>query len=157
MPPFYDVYVRVPAQGLGDALARFVDRYVAAEQPRERRLPAVLRTYVESAPRNGDAALLDELRRDPLAGPAFAIYLRATSHAGAVVALTEESELVLGLSLDDPTNSPAVWEQGRTLASDLLAEFCGTETIAGVEIPPPLSSSEWDDALRSLVDVRSPS
>ncbi len=154
MPPFYDVYARIPAGNWADALAHFVDRYVAVEQPNEPRLPAVLRTYVESAPMDGDEGVLAELRPDPSTSHAFSIYLEAKSHAGASITITEESELVLGLSLDDPDNSAAVWEEGRRLLEDLMKEFRAIEGMTGVELPPPHSASAWDDALLSLTHVR---
>ena len=88
------------------------------------------------------------MRRDDSAQAAFSLYLRAKEHAGAIVTLTEEGAVVLGLSLDDPENAPGTARTASGLMASLIAEFDAKCGMAGVELPPPQTQSEWmDDAL----------
>jgi len=66
--------------------------------------------------------------------------------------VTEEGDLVLGIGLDDPDNSPHVWQRGTLLLASLRAEFAAIAGIGGVELAPPQSISEW--AEDALVQVR---
>ena len=89
-------------------LATFIDRYVDTDNPGDPRFDALVRVVVDQRPALGDGDALADLRRDPGAVNAFSLYLRAKSHHGAIVTLTEEGDLVLGLEIDDPLDDPEV-------------------------------------------------
>lgn len=93
-----------------------------------------------------------ELRRDASAEQGFSLYLRAKNHYEAIITITEEGDLVLGLGLDDPDNSPEVWERGHALMAALRTEFGAIGGVGGVELPPAQSGSEWAD--EAMVQVR---
>ena len=152
MPPCFDVYVWVHADDRADVLSRFIDRYVDTHDPGEPRFNAFVRTFVEQAPQDGDQGALVELRRDPATSQAFSLYLHAKHHREAIITVTEEGAVVLGLGLDDPDNSPQVWEQGAALMTSLRAEFAALGAIGGVELAPPPSAAEW--AEEAFVQVR---
>jgi hypothetical protein len=134
-------------------LATFIDRYVDAEDPGEPRFEALVRALVDERPATGDREALADLRRDSDTSRAFSIYLRARAHYGATVTLTEEGDLVLGLTLDDPFDDPVAAIQAAELIADLKEEFQAVAGIAGVELPPPQSASEWrEDGLAMLRD-----
>ena len=120
MPPTFDVYVLVRTDDRAAVLARFIDQYVDAEDPGDPRLPAFVRTFVADQPDPGDIDALAELSRDEAARAAFSLYLRAKAHEGVIITVTEEGDLVLGLSLDDPYSAPEMVQQ----AAALLAFFC---------------------------------
>lgn len=143
--PFVDVYVRVRGAE-PTVLRRFLDGYVTDDQS-EPRFGALVRTYVLRAPDPGDAAALADLRFDPSVGRGFSIYLRARHHAEAVVTLTEDDDLVLGLSLGD---APDVEERAAALLHALLAEFDAEDGICGTELAPPRSEVEWGETLAHL-------
>jgi hypothetical protein len=145
MAPCFDVYVWIRIDDGSEVLARFIDRYVDADQPREPRFPAFVRTFVAKRPAPGDLESLAELRRDESAVEAFSIYLTAKAHEGAIITVTEEGDLVLGLSLDDPDNAPQTFVLASSLMSDLTAEFAAVGGVAGVELAPPQSRDEWRD------------
>lgn len=152
MPPCFDVYVWIRGDERSEVLRRFIDRYVSVDQACEPRFPAFVRTFVAMTPAPGDQEALAELRRDESAVEAFSIYLGAKAHEGAIITVTEEGDCVLGLSLDDPDNSPQTRELASVLMSDLTAEFAAASGIAGVEVAPPQSLTEWRD--ESLVLLR---
>jgi hypothetical protein len=134
-------------------LATFIDRYVDAEDPGEPRFEALVRALVDERPATGDREALADLRRDSDTSRAFSIYLRARAHYGATLTLTEEGDLVLGLTLDDPFDDPVAAIQAAELIADLKEEFQAVAGIAGVELPPPQSASEWrEDGLAMLRD-----
>lgn len=145
MPPCFDVYVWIRAADRASTLAAFIDRYVDTENPGDPRFEALVRALVDERPAPGDRDALADLRRDPDSINAFSIYLRAKSHQGAVVTLTEEGDLVLGLGIDDPFNDPQVAVHAAGLISDLRTELRAVAGIAGVELAPPQSTSEWRD------------
>jgi hypothetical protein len=149
VPPCFDVYVWVQNDDPADVLSRFIEGYVNAHDPGDPRFGAFVRTFVEAAPQPGDEAALAELCRDADAATgAFSLYLRAEPFYGAIITITEEGALVLGVSLDDPDNSPEIWVQGAELMASMQDEFGAVGGIAGVELAPPQSASEWaDDAL----------
>jgi hypothetical protein len=95
---------------------------------------------------------LADLRRDPDADSAFLLYLRAIDFHGAIVTLTEEGDVVLGLSLDDPMNDPAVERRASEVLAGLLNGFGGNAGIGGVELHPPQSRAQW--AEDGLVMIR---
>lgn len=65
--------------------------------------------------------------------------------------LTEEGDIVLGLSLDDPLNDPKIERQESAVLARLMDEFDGSAGIGGVELAPPQSLREWaDDGLVML-------
>lgn len=143
------VYVWIPGRDVPVALRQFIDRYVAPDQT-EPRFAALVRTHVESAPAEDDRALLQELRRDADAMSAFSIYLRAAAHTEAVVTVTEESDLVLGLGLAPSSNS---WETVERFLHELVKEFDAVGGIGGGDgLAPPQSAAEW--AEDGLVHVR---
>ena len=67
-------------------------------------------------------------------------------HYRAIITVTEEGALVLGLSLDDPFNAPETTREAATLMAALMTEFAAIGGIAGAELAPPQSASEWRDA-----------
>jgi hypothetical protein len=128
MPPTFDAYAWVDARDQVAALSSFIDRYVDAEMPGDPRIYAFVRTFVSRDPDPGDAEALTELRQDDSAQASFSLYLRAKEHAGAIVTLTEEGAVVLGISLDDPENAPETAQTASALMASLIAEFdanCG--------------------------------
>ncbi|WP_153029690.1 hypothetical protein [Amycolatopsis sp. YIM 10] len=143
VPPAIDVYVWVEPGDVDGSLSRFIDRYVDVEQPGDPRFPAFVRTFVLREPARGDAEALAELSRDGETERVFSLYLRAIAHYGAIITITEEGALVLGLSLDDPLNAPETTDEASTLMAALMTEFGATGGIAGVELAPPQSTSEW--------------
>jgi len=102
-------------------------------------------TWVVGAPGLDDAADLAELRRDPSAANAFSLYLRGKVHHEAIITVTEEGDLVLGVGLDDPYNDPRTHERARDDLHSMIAEFQATAGIGGVELAPPQSLTEWRD------------
>lgn len=145
MPPCFDVYVWVRTGDRPAVLSQFIDRYVDAEHPGEPRFDAFVRTFIAREPAPGDLDALAELRRDTYAAEAFALYLRAKAHYGAIITLTEEGDLVLGLSLDDPNNDPETMHRASGLMASLTEEFGARGGVAGAELPPPQSASEWKE------------
>jgi hypothetical protein len=126
-----------------DALSRLIDRYVDPQRPGDPRFDAFIHVYVTELPAPGDIESLAELRRDDQAVEGFSIYLRARGYWGAIITVTEEGALVLGLSLDDPENSPQTVEQASTLIRSLITEFHAEAGIGGAELAPPQSATEW--------------
>jgi hypothetical protein len=84
----------VPRRSAGSSIGTWI------ASPGDPRFEAFLRTFVAEEPSPGDAAALADLRRDPDAEAAFSLYLRAKDFHEAIVTLTEEGDLVLGLGLD---------------------------------------------------------
>ncbi|MDX3586231.1 MULTISPECIES: hypothetical protein [Streptomyces] len=150
MPPCLDVYVWVP-QCTPSVFQAFIDRYVDAENPGDERLRAFMRTYVAGAPAEGDYRALAELGRGDGSGSAFSLYVRAREFYGAIITVAHDGAAVLGLSLDDPDNSPLTRETARHLLGRLCHEFSSPAGIAGVEVPPPQSRAEWEE---SWVELR---
>lgn len=124
-------------------LSRFVDRYVDKADPGDHRLSALLRTYVEEQPAPGDAEAIAELRRNEDAGTAFSLYLRSTAFHEAIVTVTEEGDVVLGLGLDDPLNDPGVEQEAAGVLARLIDEFGAAAGVGGGELAPPQSAAEW--------------
>jgi hypothetical protein len=151
VPPCFDVYVWVGAGDRAATLSRFVDRYVDGARPGDPRFEAFLRTFVAEEPLPGDAEALADLRRDADAGSAFSLYLKAKGFHEAIVTLTDEGVVVLGLGLDDPWNDPSIERQAADVLARLMDEFAGSAGIGGVELPPPQSAAEWaEDGLVML-------
>lgn len=151
MAPCFNVYVRVAADDRAVALSNFVDRYVDRNNPGDSRFEAFLRTYVAAEPLPGDADALADLRRDDDAGTAFSIYMRARDFDEAILTLTKEGDVVLGLGLDDPWNDPAVERRASDVLAMLMDDVRGIAGIGGVELRPPQSVAEWsEDALVTL-------
>lgn len=145
VPPCFDVYVWVKSADRPATLARFIDHFVDLAHPGDPRFEAFIRTFVTEEPLPGDAEALADLRRDPEAGSAFSLYLGAIGFDGAIVTLTEEGDVVLGLSLDDPMNDPAVERQASEVLTGLLEDFGGSAGIGGVELHPPQSRAQWHE------------
>lgn len=153
VPPCFDVYVWVEAAVRAEVLSRFIDRYVDRDQPGDPRFDAFVRTYVAQRPLPADQAQLAELQRDESSGGAFSLYLHAIAHEAAIVTMTREGALVLGLSLDDPDNAPETRDQAAVLMAALRFEFNAAAAVGGVELAPAQSHDEWwDDALVLLRD-----
>ena len=151
VPLCFDVYVWVRSDDRPATLARFVDRYVDRANPGDPRFDAFLRTFVAEQPLPDDAAALADLRRDADANSAFSLYLRAIGFHEAIVTLTEEGDVVLGLGLDDPMNDPAVERRASEVLAGLMDVFDGSAGLGGVELPPPQSRAEWaEDGLVML-------
>jgi hypothetical protein len=149
MPPTFDVYVWVDSADQVDALSLFIDRYVDVDQPGDPRFDAFVRTFVLQQPQPGDPAELADLRRQENSPDGvFSLYLRATVHEGAIVTVTAEGALVLGLSLDDPYNAPETVHAAAALMNVLKSEFGAEAAVGGVELAPAQSRREWlDDAM----------
>ena len=128
VPPCFDVYVWVRSHDRRATLSLFVDRYVDRAIPGDPRSEAFLRTFVEEEPLPGDAAALADLRRDDDAERVFSLYLRANGFHEAIVTLTEEGDVVLGVGLDDPMDDPSVEREAAEVLARLMDEFGG---IAG--------------------------
>lgn len=143
VPPCFDLYVWVQTNDRPRVLSRFIDKYVDVQSSREPRLDAFVRTFVQEAPGPGDHEALLELCREPSQDQGFTLYLGAQRHYEAIITITEEGDLVLGLGLDDPDNSPEVWKRGAELMASLRDEFNALGGVAGVELPPPQSALEW--------------
>jgi hypothetical protein len=152
VPPCFDVYVWVRTGDRPGVLSRFIDRYIDVRNPGEPRFDAFMRRFVREAPAPGDHEAPVELRRDASGEQGFSLYLHAKYHQEAIITITEEGDLVLGLGLDDPDNSPEVWERGHALMASLRAEFSAIGGVGGVELPPAQSASEWAD--NALVQMR---
>ncbi|MBY8871653.1 hypothetical protein K7640_07320 [Micromonospora sp. PLK6-60] len=136
----WDIYVWIP-QLSPEILRAFLDRYVDTDDPGEARLSAFLRSYVTGTATDADAAALADLRwsgRD-----AFTLYLRSPDYAWAMITCTDDGAAVLGLSIDDPHNSPSTRQEAQELIHRLRGEFSAPAGIAGVEMPPPGSREEW--------------
>jgi hypothetical protein len=143
VPPCFDVYVWVRSDDRQALLSRFIDRYVDRAHPGEPRFEPFMRTFVAREPLPGDAAMLAELRRDEHADSAFSLYLRAVGFYGAIVTLTEEGDVVFGLSIDDPMDDPVAERRAFEVLTGLVEELGGSSGIGGVELPPPQSLAEW--------------
>ncbi len=144
VPPCLDVYVWVTTDDRSAVLRRFIDRYVDTEQPREPRFSAFKRTFVTDDPQLGDSDALAELQRnDEAPGGAFSIYLHGKTYHEAIITLTAEGDLVLGLGLDHPDNAPETEHQAATLMAHLREEFGAVAGVGGVGLAPPQSVSEW--------------
>jgi hypothetical protein len=152
VPPCLSIYVPVRTDDAPTILARFIDRYVDVDHPGDPRFDSFRRAHITRSPHSGDGAALAELRRDEAARAAFSLYLQALTHYEAIITITEEGDLVLGLGLDDPNNDPDLLRQAAALMTSLIQEFGATSGIAGVELPPPQSTSEWQSA--GLVLIR---
>lgn len=146
VPPVLDIYVWIDAQPLPAVLEAFIVRHVGLEQPAEHRFGAFRRTFVEGDSNDGDRQLLSELARDGSEPhPPLTIYLEARNHYRAMITVTRERRPVLGLSIDDPENSPDTIVRARRLMDELMHEFGATAGIAGVELAPPESAAEWNE------------
>jgi hypothetical protein len=153
VPPTLDVYVWVEPGRRVEALKQFLDRYVDVDRPGDGRFDAFLRAYVTLTATTGDSQALTELRRDDAAGDEFSLYVKARNHYQANITITREGAVVLGLSLDDPYNSRRTLWRARFLLRRLCRQFSAPAGLAGVELPPPQSRPEWDNAV--LVQLRS--
>lgn len=153
MPPTFDVYVWVDPADPADVLSRFIERYVDVDQPGDPRFDAFFRTFVLQQPHPEDSAALAELRHEKSPDGAFSLYLHAIAHEGAIVTVTGEGALVLGLSLDDPDNAPETVGAAAALMNVLKSEFGAKAAVGGVELAPAQSRGEWlDDAMVLLRD-----
>lgn len=146
MAPSLDVYVWIDTDDRSSVLSRFFDQYLAPEQT-EPRFEAFRRAMVDGRPEPGDAAALAELSRDAEPTGAFSIYLHAARYEFAMVTITDEGALVLGLSIDVPTGTPTADQRAgaERLMASLIEEFGGSDGVAGVELAPAQSRAEWDD------------
>ncbi|WP_157413016.1 hypothetical protein [Aeromicrobium sp. Root236] len=151
VPPCFDAYVWVEPADRAATLRAFLDAYVDQVRPGDSRFEAFVRTYVDESPHEGDREALAELRRDDAlqVDDCFSLYLRARNHFDAIVTLTRDGAVVLGLSLDDPYGRPAVGKQALKLAKALMAELDAVAAMGGIEVPPPQSRQEWADAART--------
>ncbi|WP_258726875.1 hypothetical protein [Cellulomonas sp. NS3] len=140
-------YVWVPGSDIPGVLRRFIDRYVATEQPvHQRPLSALTRTYVDLEPAERDEAELENSPRQPEAVNAFSVYLRGAARDEAIITLTEESDLVLGLGIDDRDQSREAWDEAVHLLDELMEEFDAVSGMAGHDgLAPPQSALAWAD------------
>ena len=145
MPPTCDAYTWIDPSNRAHVLRRFISEFVDETNPGEPRFGAFVRTYVDENPSSDDLTAVAELRmngRTDIDQP-FALYLRSKQYYGVIAALTEDGSLVLGLSLDDPDNDPAVWTQARKEVERMAVRLGGLKVVGGVELPPPTSRAEW--------------
>jgi hypothetical protein len=146
--------VWVHADDQSAVLSRFINRDVNSAHPGDPRFDAIVRTFVSQAPLPGDEETLAELRRDGAAVAAFSLYAQAQAHEGAIITITEEGDMVLGLSLDDPDDSLQTRQRAATLMAVMKAECIADAGVAGDEAPPQ-SACEWaHDAVVLLRDGR---
>ncbi|GAA2185536.1 hypothetical protein GCM10009848_15530 [Micromonospora lupini] len=145
----WDVYVWVP-QRFPEVFQVFIDHYVNTDDPGDERLSAFTRTYITGTPTDADASALADLRWS--GREALTLYLRSPEYAWAMITITDDGAAVLGLSLDDPDNSPSVRQEAEQLIDQLRREFSSPAGIAGVEMPPPGSRQEWQDDQVQLRD-----
>lgn len=146
VPPCLDVYVWVDGPRLREVLAEFVRRYVNVDDPGDARLEPFSRVWIQGEGTAVDHEALADLSRDPRRRRAFSLYLRARHHLAAIITITEEGAAVLGLSIDDPDNSPETEDQAAELLIRLRGEFAALAGVVGVELPPPQCTSEWVEA-----------
>lgn len=139
----WDVYVWLP-QHTPEIWQRFIDHYVDTEAPGDDRLAAFRRTYVTGDPTAADTEALAELLPSD-GGQAFTLYLHGREHPWAMLTVAEGEAAVLGVSIDDPEESPAVREQAERMIDQLRREFDAPAGVAGVELPPPGSAQQWRD------------
>ncbi|MGI5182707.1 hypothetical protein ACQEVZ_41275 [Dactylosporangium sp. CA-152071] len=150
MPPCIDVYVWVPDWELA-TLTAFIDRYVDVADPCDDRLSAFTRVYAGGVPGDADRAALADLRRDP-SDEGVSLYVRSPAYYGAIITVTRERVLVLGVSLDDPDGSAEVLAQAGEVLTTLREEFRAPAGCAGVELAPAHSRQEWEGD--ALVQIR---
>jgi hypothetical protein len=151
MPPYLDVYVWTSGSS-HEVFRRFIDDYVNVDDPGDERFYAFWRVHVLRLASDADEQALAELRPDDEGGGGFSLYLNAREHAAAIVTVTRDGAAVLGLSLDDPDNSPKTLEQAGQLLARLREKFSAPAGIAGVELPPPQTRSQWSQD--GLVQLR---
>lgn len=154
MAPCVDVYAWISPEHRRTALEQFIERYVSTEAAGDARFSAFQRMHVHGNGTAADREELADLRRDDSNRDAFSLYLHARDHEFAILSVTVEGAVVLGLSLDDPDNSPDVWQEGTRLLRKLCRDFPAREGLAGVELPPPQSWPEWEQAGPVLVRLR---
>ena len=147
MPPCTDVYIWVdnPTPGL---LRRFIARYVDHDEPGSNgfRLEAFRRVYIDDSPESSDHQALGGPGEFTEFDGTFTIYLASPKYCGVIIAPISEGPVVLGVSLDDPDGSPETLDRAVTLMDALRAEYGASAAIAGVELPPPRTRSEWGTA-----------
>jgi hypothetical protein len=146
-----DVYIWVPVRD-AKILADFIGRYVDREESGDARLLAFMRVYVAGVPADGDREALAELQAEETDHGVFSLYVKGRGCRHAMITITREDALVLGLSIDDPESSPLVVDEARELLDRLRTEFSSPAGRAGVELVPARSREEWDDD--ALVEVR---
>lgn len=153
MPPNIDVYVWVDTDDPARTIGRFIDRYVDVSDPGDTRLDAFVRRFVVHSPWPGDEAELAEMRRHDDARNALSLYVHSTYLDGAIITVTEEGGVVLGLTIDDAEEKPETTQLARDVMCTLMHEFHARGGIAGVEVVPPQSRAEWRDAPDLLLRV----
>lgn len=144
MPPCLDdVYAWVPAME-PDAWRWFVEQYVNPVQRGEPRWPSFRRKFIEGTGTPKDDEAVAELMAVE-AAPSVSIYLRGADHYQAMITVTREGAIVLGVSLDDPLGKRDI-EDGRAVLSDLFASCGATAGMIGIELSPPRDLVEWNAA-----------
>lgn len=132
-------------------LKLFIDRYVDTTDPGEPRFDALTRVFVTGAPAVGDQEELAELRLHPDDGETFAIYLHGKIHDRAIITITEEGDLVLGLDIDYTENDPGDLYRASDLMVTLVKEFGAAGGLTGVELAPPRSRAQWREDAHVLL------
>jgi hypothetical protein len=153
VPPCLDVHVWVPGHN-SETFKRFIDSYVNVDDPGDERFHAFRRVYVLGNANDTDAAALGELRIED--SDAFTLYLRARDHYGAMITVTREEATVLSLSVDDPDRRPETLRQAEQLLEQLRQQFSAPAAVAGVELPPPIDRSDWQQEAFVLLRVGDP-
>ncbi|SDT00554.1 hypothetical protein SAMN04489716_2233 [Actinoplanes derwentensis] len=146
-----DVYIWLPKCDAGE-LSRFIESYVDRERPGDDRLATFIRAYIEGAASDDDRAALAELGRGDTPDDGFSLYLEARVHYAAIITITREGSAVLGLSIDDPDDSPETPALARALIGRLRADFRSPAGRAGFELAPAHSREEWEND--GLVQIR---
>lgn len=155
MPPCFDVYALIVGGDRPGLLARFIDEHVDTANPGEPRFAAFVRTFVEERPAPGDLDALADLRRDEAATHAFSLYLRGTTQRAVIITLTEDGDLVLGISLDDSLGDADTTGRASSTMTALVAGYGAAGAVGGVELPPPQSRAEWLDDEGVLLRIAS--
>lgn len=152
VPLCLDVHVWVPGHS-SETFERFIDSYVDVDNPGDERFHTFRRVHVLGIANDTDVMALQELRLE--CSDAFTLYLRARNHYGAMITVTREGTTVLSLSIDAPDQLPETLRQAEQLIEQLRQQFSAPSGVAGVELPPPIDHSDWQQEEFVLLRVGS--
>ena len=134
----WDVYVWVGRDVV--AVRDFFQRFVRTD-PADPNGMAFQRVYLNGDGTADDLDRLADLRWGGARTRSVTVYMRAAHHDGATVTVTDQGEFTLGLSLDDPTQSPDLEQEAAELIASLRDRYRAIEGRAGVELAPALSGA----------------
>lgn len=141
----FDLYVWLP-EAKPQVLRRFVDDYVDVEHPGDDRLHVFIDVYINGLGNPERYEVLNELKLREL-DKGFALYVKGVRNRHAMITLTEDDALVLGLSIpDEDEGGDGTLDMALSAVHHLKVQFNATADIVGFEEPPPRSRKEWDEA-----------